>query len=234
MTEYNSYAASSKLLHQDTIGIDDVLLGRGGRTNSHIGNKRYRTIVADYQSEYLEARKKDKILIARRIVALVKERGGRFLKQGPTDQTWMEVPDKRATEKTSQALREGLDVRNKTIRPHKMIRRDSDSTGSASALAMAGPLAFKLKTSNMQRRTNHHRLNHAHAHVVSGTVVPIVSPVDGPTKPHDADLSSLPEIPDLGDENQVAQSSNKTVSSLFPHYQPPPISQAEVRNFFEV
>jgi len=232
MTERNSYAATSKLLHQDTVGVDDVLLGRGGRTNSHVGNKRYRTIVADYQSEYLEARKKDKILIARRIVALVKERGGRFLKQGPTDQTWMEVPDKRATEKTSQALREGLDVRNKTIRPHKMIRRDSDSTGSTSALALTGPMAFKLKASNMQRHTNHHR--HNHAHVVAGNVVPVVSPVDGPTRPHDVDLSSLPEIPDLRDENQAVQNSNKAVSSLFPHYQPPPISQAEVRNFFEV
>ena len=40
----------------------------------------------------------------------------------------MEVPDKRATEKTSQALREGLDVRHKTYRPEKMARRDSDSS----------------------------------------------------------------------------------------------------------
>lgn len=131
------------------IGIHDVLLGRGGVTNNHEGNKRYRTMVAQHQAEYLAAKKNDKILIARKIVAAVHANGGRFLKQctstealtaqqqnphsASTDSSqWIEVSEKRATEKTSQALREGLDVRNQRVRPRKQIRQLMPSESSAS------------------------------------------------------------------------------------------------------
>ena len=109
-------------LHNCAIGLNDVLLGRGGATNNHEGNCRYRTIVADFQNEYLVARKKEKVVISRKIVAAVHANGGRFLKRDSSG-VWVEVPDKRATEKTSQALREGLCVRNNTIRPSKQVRR---------------------------------------------------------------------------------------------------------------
>jgi hypothetical protein len=134
----------------------DVLFGRGGVTNNHVGNKRYRAIVAEHQHEYLHARKKDKVLIARRIVSLVHESGGRFLKRnnhggssdskvdGESAALWVEVPDQRATEKTSQALREGLDVKNHTLRTGKMVRRisnSSDSTKPDSSASAATTLA---------------------------------------------------------------------------------------------
>lgn len=112
------------------VGPDDCLLGRGGKTNSHEGNRRFRQLVLDHQAEYLNARKTDKSLIARRIVEIVHGRGGRFLRKAAAAAAaeagseevcvYVEVPDKKAVEKTSQALREGLDVRNKTIRPSKM------------------------------------------------------------------------------------------------------------------
>jgi hypothetical protein len=110
------------------IGSNDVLCGRGGATNNHIGNKHFRTIVAEYQKEYLEAKKKEKAIIARRIVARVRENGGRFLKRDDITSMWVEVPVKKSVEKTSQALREGLDVRHKTIRPEKMPRRYSETS----------------------------------------------------------------------------------------------------------
>jgi hypothetical protein len=110
------------------IGSNDVLCGRGGATNNHLGNKRFRAIVVEYQYEYLEAKKKEKAVIARQIVERIKKSGGRFLKRDATSDVWVEVTPKKATEKTSQALREGLDVRHKTIRPEKMPRRDSDSS----------------------------------------------------------------------------------------------------------
>jgi hypothetical protein len=112
--------------HKNSIGIDDVLLGRGGATNNHEGNKRYRSIVAHHQHDYLAAKKKEKAIIARRVVSEVKENGGRFLKRDSSS-LWVEVPDQRATEKTSQALREGLDVRNHAVRPKKQIRRSGGS-----------------------------------------------------------------------------------------------------------
>lgn len=112
----------------NSISMNDVLCGRGGATNNHVGNKKFRLIVAEYQEEYLNARKKDKSGIAKQIVARVHQNGGRFLKRDQSNNTWVEVTTKKATEKTSQALREGLDVKHKTYRPEKMIRRDSNES----------------------------------------------------------------------------------------------------------
>lgn len=110
---------------------------RGGATNNHEGNKRYRTIVSFHQSEYLAAKKKDKVLYAKKIVAIVKANGGRFLKQD-SQHKWVEVSDKKATEKTSQALREGLDVRNHTVRPRKLARRYLQPIESGPQVVVAG------------------------------------------------------------------------------------------------
>ena len=92
----------------------DVLFGRGGATNNHEGNRNFRKLVADHQPIYLMARKRDKRDIAQRIVSLVRSVGGRFLKRDESNsnsENWIDVGDKRACEKTSQALREGLDIR---------------------------------------------------------------------------------------------------------------------------
>lgn len=113
----------------EAVGENDVLLGRGGATNSHTGNRKFRQIVARHQQEYLKARKRDKVSIARRIVAIVHSNGGRFLKRTDNAQNWVEVTEKRAQEKTSQALREGLDVRNNTIRPSKQIKEMRPASG---------------------------------------------------------------------------------------------------------
>jgi len=125
----NFYGENESAENEDAntseIGEHDVLCGRGGLTNSHIGNKHYRQIVADHQNEYLNARKRDKIIIAKRIVSIVQENGGRFLKRSNDGESWVPVSDKKAQEKTSQALREGLDVRNNKIRENKQFRRDS-------------------------------------------------------------------------------------------------------------
>jgi hypothetical protein len=110
-----------------SIGPHDVLCGRGGATNNHEGNRRFRSIVVEHQTEYLTARKMEKAVIAQQIVQAVHNNGGRYLKRSKSADTWVEVPIKQATAKTSQALREGLDVRNKTVRSTKALRRDSDS-----------------------------------------------------------------------------------------------------------
>jgi len=114
------------------INPNDILCGRGGLTNSHFGNKSFRCVVAEYQLEYLKARKNDKKDIARKIVAQIKENGGRFLQRRANSDAWSISSDKRAVEKTSQALREGLDVRHKTVRPRKWMRkRDTTREGSS-------------------------------------------------------------------------------------------------------
>ena len=98
------------------INANDVLCGRGGATNQHMGNKLFRKVVEGFQEEYLQARKRDKVLIAEQVLERVKETGGRFLKRDTSSGLWLEVPHKRALLKASQALRENLDVRHGTIK----------------------------------------------------------------------------------------------------------------------
>jgi hypothetical protein len=106
-----------------------VLLGRGGATNNHVGNKRFRSIVAAHQREYLSAKKLEKVVIARQIVSEVHANGGRYLKRSQSSDEWVEVPVRKAISKTSQALREGLDVRNRTVRKTPQ-KHDGESASS--------------------------------------------------------------------------------------------------------
>jgi hypothetical protein len=93
------------------VNTHDVLCGRGGGTNSQVGNRRFRQLVQDFQPTYLLARRKEKPLLARTIVLIIRKRGGRFLKKDDDSGELFEVGDAKAEAKTSQALREGLDVR---------------------------------------------------------------------------------------------------------------------------
>lgn len=93
------------------VNTHDVLCGRGGGTNSQIGNRRFRKLVQEFQPTYLLARRKEKPLLARTIVLIIRKRGGRFLKKDEDSGELFEVGDAKAEAKTSQALREGLDVR---------------------------------------------------------------------------------------------------------------------------
>ena len=97
---------------------NDVLCGRGGETNNHVGNIKYRDLVKQYQRQYLKAKRREKPRIARLIVDTIRRRNGRFLKKNTSDNTWRDVGNTKAREKTSQALREGApelrDDNNKT------------------------------------------------------------------------------------------------------------------------
>lgn len=93
------------------VNAHDVLCGRGGGTNTQIGNRRFRALVQEFQPIYLLCRRKEKPLIARTIVLIIRNRGGRFLKKDELSGMLFEVGDEKAEAKTSQALREGLDVR---------------------------------------------------------------------------------------------------------------------------
>uniref|UniRef100_A0A7S3P771 DUF6824 domain-containing protein n=1 Tax=Amphora coffeiformis TaxID=265554 RepID=A0A7S3P771_9STRA len=108
----NNHKSNHKNAEEEskTVTPHDVLCGRGGATNHHIGNKEYRKVVADHQDEYIVARKTEKVVIAQKIVSIIHAKGGRFLKQMDPE-TWVYVDDKKAVQKTSQALREGQDVR---------------------------------------------------------------------------------------------------------------------------
>jgi len=87
---------------------NDILYGRGGGTNHHPGNKRYRRWVEDRKVEYVNSKRLDKPVVALDIVRRWRSQSppGRFLKMDDKTGLWGDVGDKKAREKTSQALRE--------------------------------------------------------------------------------------------------------------------------------
>lgn len=90
----------------------DVLCGRGGGTNNHSGNERFRTLVNDNKRVYLQSSKREKPEVSRKIVAEIRSLNpsGRFLQKNNTSGLWDDIGDQKAREKTSQALREGAPI----------------------------------------------------------------------------------------------------------------------------
>jgi hypothetical protein len=85
----------------------DVLCGRGGAALRHPGNQTYRRLVNLNKGLYIACLKTEKLKISRSIVAAIREQKGRFLERDAKQGTWYDIGDKKAIEKTSQALREG-------------------------------------------------------------------------------------------------------------------------------
>jgi hypothetical protein len=85
----------------------DVLCGRGGAALRHPGNQTYRRLVNLNKGLYIACLKTEKLKISRSIVAAIREQKGRFLERDAKKGTWYDIGDKKAIEKTSQALREG-------------------------------------------------------------------------------------------------------------------------------
>jgi len=105
----------------------DVLCGRGGGTNNHIGNSHWRLLVAANKQLYVTLPKRQKMLLSRSIVNAVRSQNppGRFLEKNSKTNHWYDVGDHRAQEKTSQALREGAPDLKKKNPGGKL---DDDST----------------------------------------------------------------------------------------------------------
>jgi hypothetical protein len=88
----------------DLPGIKDVLLGRGKPVQDHRGNILMRTLVSTFLDQYKSALKRDKILVASKVVVETKRCGGRFLKRS-SDGWWSEVSDEAARDKVSMTFR---------------------------------------------------------------------------------------------------------------------------------
>mmetsp|Transcript_29907 Transcript_29907/g.49347 ORF Transcript_29907/g.49347 Transcript_29907/m.49347 type:complete len:567 (-) Transcript_29907:362-2062(-) len=121
-------------------GPNDVLCGRGGGTNNHPGNVKFRHMINEHKLRYLAASKVEKPKVAREVVKLWRglEPSGRILarkddsKRGPGSvkaegNVWHDVGDKKAREKASQCLRE----RTPDVLPYvrEMQRRQDLLTG---------------------------------------------------------------------------------------------------------
>lgn len=126
-------AESFRFIRQ--INNNDVLCGRGGATNSHVGNRSFRQIVKQYKDKYLNAKKKEKPNVAGEIVEKIRslDPPGRFLKKDRDTGYWLDIGDMRAKEKTSQALREGAPLIRKKMKEEQLQGLSAtDEEGGAS------------------------------------------------------------------------------------------------------
>lgn len=116
---------STNILHP---GGNDILCGRGGGTNAHPGNIKFRKLVAAHKLRYLAAPKSDKPNVAREVVRewRAMDPPGRFLSKmdgkhlPPSNGVdrpvlWHDVGDKKAREKASQCLRERNGAANEAV-----------------------------------------------------------------------------------------------------------------------
>jgi hypothetical protein len=91
----------------DSISANDVLCGRGGRSNHHTGNKRYRQVVGHMKYAYQQCPAKTlKTDLSRAIVEHCCSYGARFVKQDEAAGKYYVLTKAEARKKTSQALRE--------------------------------------------------------------------------------------------------------------------------------
>jgi len=97
---------------------NDVLCGRGGGINAHVGNIKFRGIIQKYKTNYILCKNKQEkanfsSMVLREIRSLTPP--GRFLTRSDAPQDsranshcrWVEIEDAKAIQKISQALREG-------------------------------------------------------------------------------------------------------------------------------
>jgi hypothetical protein len=109
--------AASTVVENSTVEIKDIrewdiLSGRGGKSNHHSGNKRFRQVVAEMKAKYKTTdTKTDKTALSKAIVEYVNGYGGRFLKKDAGQSDYRVMTKAEARKKTSQALRETKELK---------------------------------------------------------------------------------------------------------------------------
>ncbi|VEU37031.1 unnamed protein product [Pseudo-nitzschia multistriata] len=101
----------------------DVLMGRGGKSNHHPGNSRYRGEVEKFQERYKNADDKDeKTNISEELVRAIQSGGGNFLEKDDTG-AWYIIDDVVARRKVSQALREDKDPEKRRAKRKRFLEK---------------------------------------------------------------------------------------------------------------
>jgi len=105
MSSHSSHDSHYPLITD--VNDNDVLCGRGGATNIHLGNRRFRSIVKEYQNKYLSAKKKDKPVVATLVVEMIRKKNppGRFLKKDKNRNAWYDIGDFKAKGKNKPSFK---------------------------------------------------------------------------------------------------------------------------------
>jgi hypothetical protein len=106
----------------------DILSGRGGKSNHHHGNKRYREEVENLKEWYNNIDSKDsKTDLSQCLVDYVQSYGARFLEQD--DHGWYIVDNITARRKASQALRENTDPDKRRAKRQRFLAKRAQGEG---------------------------------------------------------------------------------------------------------
>jgi len=161
---------------------NDVLYGRGGGTNHHPGNKRYRKIVEGRKVDYVNSKRLDKPLVALEIIKEWRAQvpPGRFLKIDDDTGLWHDVGDRKAREKTSQALREKAPLLRKQQEEQRKEKLSSQKESSSSLTSSSKNTRFdvpdkKSKVSKVSKNLN--RVMLARDHSLGRDYIPADEPV---------------------------------------------------------
>ena len=117
----------------DEVSDLDCVLGRGGKSNHHPGNKRYRAEVQNLQKWYKSSDKAEKTDLAQCLVNFVHSYGGRFVKQEKSTGRWYVVSNLVARRKASQALREHMTMEERQAKKAAMLAAATSTEISTAA-----------------------------------------------------------------------------------------------------
>jgi hypothetical protein len=108
----------------------DIICGRGGKANSHIGNLNYRELVERTKPLYLSTQRRYRRFISLSIVKAIASQNppGRFLRRIDRSKKWISLSEKEAERKTSQALREKREIKQRPRDKPKNIDDGIEST----------------------------------------------------------------------------------------------------------
>lgn len=127
---------------------NDVLSGRGNFVNYHPGNESFRALVKRHKVAYVACPKPQKGKFSKMIVDEVRalNPAGRFLKQDERTKLWYDIGDKKAMDKTRQALREGAPDIMRDISGEDEEYDDGDSPHSARSPTTVGSVSILYRS----------------------------------------------------------------------------------------
>jgi len=101
--------------------------------NYHAGNEHFRALVRKHKVAYVACPKPQKGKFSKMIVDEIKSRNppGRFLKQDASTKLWYDIGEKKALDKTRQALREGAPEIMKELHGDEDDESNSDEHNSS-------------------------------------------------------------------------------------------------------
>lgn len=131
-----------------SLAENDILCGRSKQTHHHPGNLSYRGLVNLNKSFYASCEKSHKSRIAQGIVAAIRAQKppGRFLALDPKTSLYYDIGDKKATEKTSQALREGQPKTLKRIQQELKAEDEGNGMHVPPNITNPVPYNFEVRT----------------------------------------------------------------------------------------